>query len=503
MAYEIIRDYINPFTDRVQVINLPISIAAFITPEFIIRNLKEMDLSSFDCIIVPGLMQGSTQPIEDYFNIPTFKGPRYASDIPLILEDPFELSHIIPADKLLIDKELEEFDKFIMNLSESEPIHPYFQLNSHKIGIDYPPLILAEIVDAPTHSLQKILSISEYYLKSGAHILDIGAIAGQNNAKLIGKIIEEVKAKFNVPVSIDSLIPDEIEAGVEAGADLILSLDAGNLNELKALPKDRIYTIIPTNVKEGVFPKSPNKRIQLLKENIARANYLGFTKLIIDPLLESPISPGIVKSLESFILFRKQEPNIPMLFGGGNVSELIDVDSVGINGFLACIAVELGISVILTTEFSIKTRKSIYELSTALKMAFLANFKKRPPTGLPFHLLRAKNKKRYDQESYDIPSISILAPDCDESYTPDTKGYFKIWLDYENELISVLHYQNSTPNILFQGKSAEALGKKIIELNLIESLSHILYLGRELEKAEISLFLGKSYVQDLKFEEVY
>jgi dihydropteroate synthase-like protein len=280
-------------------------------------------------------------------------------------------------------------------------------------------------------------------------------------------------------------------------------MDAGNLNELKALPKDRLYTIIPTNVKEGIFPKSPTKRIKLLKENISNAKSLGFNNIIIDPLLESPISPGLVKSLESFILFRKEDPNIPMLFGGGNVSELIDADSIGINGLLACIAVELGVSVILTTEFSIKTRKSINELSTALKMAFLANYKKRPPTGLPFHLLRAKNKKRYDQEVYDTPSQCFLASDFDESYTPDTKGYFKIWIDYENELISVLHYQNSTPNALIQGKSAEALGKKIIELKMIRDPTHILYLGRELERAEISLYLGKSYVQDLKFDEIY
>lgn len=136
-------------------------------------------------------------------------------------------------------------------------------------------------------------------------------------------------------------------------------------------------------------------------------------------------------------------------------------------------------------------------------MAVLANYKKRPPTGLPFHLLRAKNKKRYDQEVHDKPSQVISATDTDETYTPDSKGYFKIWVDHETELISVLHYQRSSPNILVQGQSAEIVGKKIIQLNLIEERSHILYLGRELERAEIALFLGKSYVQDLKFEEVY
>ncbi|NVM55769.1 MAG: DUF4346 domain-containing protein [Candidatus Helarchaeota archaeon] len=42
----------------------------------------------------------------------------------------------------------------------------------------------------------------------------------------------------------------------------------------------------------------------------------------------------------------------------------------------------------------------------------------------------------------------------------------------------------------------------MLTLNLIKDRNHILYLGRELERAEIALFLGKNYVQDLKFAEV-
>ncbi|NVM56068.1 MAG: dihydropteroate synthase-like protein, partial [Candidatus Helarchaeota archaeon] len=396
MAYEILEEYITPFANSVKLMKLPISIAAFITPQFVINQLKKIDFSPYKSIIVPGLMQGSTQSIEDVFNIPTFKGPRYASDIPLILEENLQLSKTIPADKLLLNRGFEEYDKIISKITETTPPHPFIRVKSYRIGIDYPPYILAEIVDAPKLSLQKIISKSQYFLKNGAHMIDIGAMVGQNNAKIIGKIIEEVKSKLKVPISIDSMLPEEIEVAVDAGADVILSLDAGNMKDLKNLPKDRIVTIIPTNVKEGIFPKSPNERIKLLLENINNAKKLGFDRILVDPLLESPITPGLTKSLETFIQFRKKEPHIPLLFGGGNISELIDADSIGVNALLACIAVELGISVILTTEYSNKTRNSINELSIGLKMAFLANYKKRPPTGLPFHLLRAKSKKRYD-----------------------------------------------------------------------------------------------------------
>nr|MDO8090521.1 DUF4346 domain-containing protein [Candidatus Sigynarchaeota archaeon] len=45
--------------------------------------------------------------------------------------------------------------------------------------------------------------------------------------------------------------------------------------------------------------------------------------------------------------------------------------------------------------------------------------------------------------------------------------------------------------------SAEALGKKIVSLNLVSRLDHAVYLGRELNKAETCLLFGKSYAQDI------
>jgi len=503
MAYDLVKDYIKPFADSVEVIKLPISIAAFISPQFVIQHLKKLDLSSYDSIILPGLMQGSTYPIEDAFHIPTFKGPRYASDLPIIFEESLQLSKTIPADKLLVDKGLKEYDDLVQKVYQEGTSHPFIELPPFRIGIGYPPLILAEIVDAPKLDLSRILVVAQYFLDKGANMLDIGAVVGQNNAKKIQKIVEELKSHFNVPISIDSMLPDEIEVAVEAGADLILSLDAGNMKQLKNLPKDRVITIIPTNTKEGIFPKSPLERIELLNTNIRNAKRFGFSRILVDPLLESPISPGFTRSLETFIQFRKTDPHTPFLFGAGNVSELIDADSIGINGLLACIAVELGVAVILTTEYSNKTRNTIHELAEGLKLAYLANYKKRPPVGLPFHLLLAKNKKKYDLPDLPSPPESFFVAESEESYTPDPQGYFKIWINHESQLISVLYFKDNKPLTLVQSSSAEALGKKILSLNYIQEPTHILYLGRELERAEIALFLGKDYIQDLKFSEVF
>ena len=70
----------------------------------------------------------------------------------------------------------------------------------------------------------------------------------------------------------------------------------------------------------------------------------------------------------------------------------------------------------------------------------------------------------------------------------------------------VNHYANKIYSLFFSndhilletliGTSAEALSKKIIELDLTTNLPHISYVSRELKKAEICLAYGKPYIQD-------
>ncbi|MEM2145420.1 MAG: DUF4346 domain-containing protein, partial [Candidatus Jordarchaeaceae archaeon] len=249
--------------------------------------------------------------------------------------------------------------------------------------------------------------------------------------------------------------------------------------------------------REGYLPKTAEERVESLLSLYKDAERFGFKKIIVDPLLESPISPGIAKSLESYILFRKNNNSIPMMFGVGNVTEFMDVDSVGINGLLACLAMELGISLLLTTEHSVKTRRSINELDKAVMMAFLASKKVKPLKDLGLNLLKSKSK--IECEEPHIEGVEVIETGiADESYTPDPEGFFKIWVNYEEGKLYVL-FKSSRSNreLMLRGVSAEALGKKIISLGLVSRLDHALYLGRELSKAETCLLLGKSYAQDM------
>ena len=190
------------------------------------------------------------------------------------------------------------------------------------------------------------------------------------------------------------------------------------------------------------------------------------------------------------------------MFGIGNVIELIDADGVGINAIFACLAFELKVSAFLTTEYSTKTRGTVNELSQSLKLAFLANKRNMVPKDLPINILKSKSKNEF------IPQISldnikiIKIGQQSEEYYPDPKGFFRIWINHDKAKIFVAHYRNEgLINIAFSGTSAESLGKEILAKKLISSDSHAFYLGRELEKAEICLNLGKSYMQDLKFGE--
>lgn len=485
------------------VIELPVSVAAFLSPQVIAAQLKGKIFKDYDFVIVPGLVKGDTSIIENEIKIPAFKGPKYASDIPMILNNPeIPLSKLYPADYIFKKSGEEEYREIVSqlerNTSESsrnfrvgKEIEPVY------LGLDFPPRILAEIVDAPKLTLEKAIAIAEYYANSGASMIDIGAVVGEDNSSKLREIVSTIKEKFSLPVSIDSLLPSEIEAGVEAGADLVLSLDNGNIKELESLPKDVGVVLLPTNVREGYLPNTAKERVESLLSLYQNAERLGFKKIIVDPLLESPINPGVAKSLESYSLFRKNNQSVPMMFGVGNVTEFMDVDSVGVNGLLACLAVELRVSLLLTTEHSIKTRHSIYELDRTIMMAFLASKKDKPLKDLGLNLLKSKSKTEHVEPSIEKVEV-IEAGTADEFYTSDPEGYFKIWVNHEEgKLYLSFNSSRSDRVLVFRGVSAEALGKKIISLGLISRLDHALYVGRELSKAETCLLLGKSYSQDM------
>jgi len=508
LAKDIVEQYARKSGVKTTVLALNVSVAAFLTPKKIAEELRSLNLEGYDVILVPGLVRGNVKLVEDVTGIPTYKGPKYAADIPTVLNflGKVKLSKEVPACEILKGEiqhwaleELADAEKR-RNLLLKNPGN--ITVGGLAIGKDFPMRVMAEIVDVPLLSDEEIEAMARQYVRDGADIIDVGMLVDEPRPLDARRAVIAVKRAVNVPVSIDTLNPDEAREAVSAGCDIVLSADAGNMREMASFASKVAVVVIPTNHKERYFPKEAEKRVEFLERNIKEAKKLGIEKVIGDLILDSVNSPGITESLIAYQTFAKRNPEVPLLMGVGNVTELIDADSVGVNALLAGIASEIGVSILLTTEKSAKARGSIKELSTASKMMFLAKKKSSVPKDLGLDLLILKDKRR-TEEPYNASlenELPVIKTEKDvKPPVLDPKGCFKIMVDRQNEFIVALYFptfNRDKPSLIIKGKRAEEIYSKIIEMNLIARLDHAAYLGSELTKAEIALKIGKNYVQD-------
>ena len=71
-----------------------------------------------------------------------------------------------------------------------------------------------------------------------------------------------------------------------------------------------------------------------------------------------------------YVQARERWPNAEMMMGVGNLTELTEVDSAGINVLLAGVCQELGIKSVLTTQVINWARTSVRELDLARRLVF-------------------------------------------------------------------------------------------------------------------------------------
>jgi len=489
---------------------LPVAVAALLTPRLIASHLQGKNLASFDIVLTPGLVRGDLSTVEDDLGVPIYKGPRHAADLPFVLRmlPEAKLSKTIPASDVLRAqlrqnalKEIEDTEGRREELLEK----PWDLLlgrggSSIAIGRDFPARVIAEILDAPLLSDEELRRQALYYAGQGADIIDVGMVAGEVRTTDAERAVRVVKEAVRLPVSIDSLNPDEIEAAISAGADLVLSLDGSNVDSLPHPNPDVGFVVIPTSREERAYPLEAEERVERLQENIERARRRGVRRIIGDLILDPVGAPGVLEALVAYRLFRKKDPHTPLLLGAGNVTELMDADSPGVNALLAAVGSEVSASLILTTEGSQKTRGSVSELSKAAKMMFLAKRRRSPPKDLGLDLLVLK-EKRLKEEPYH-PSVEegveiLEAPPSDE-FPRDPAGYFKVLIDRANARIAALHFRpgDAEPDVILKGEDSENICRTMVERGLVSKLDHASYMGRELQKAEVALKLDRSYVQD-------
>lgn len=470
-------DYLRAHNISGEVYGLEVDCAAFITPEILMREINsKKEIFKDKLIIVPGNCIGDFSKIQN-----CVKGTSNIADIELI--DDFNiLSPKFPADYMIKEK-LKIKAQNDLN-SENEDF--LFKIGNLKIGGNQPVRILAEIVDAVNLTDDEILDKAEYFIKSGADLIDIGMpfnFTEEYNLRI--PHIIEILSNFKVPLSIDSLNKKYLNTAIDCGIDLVLSLDASNY-EIAKNKNLKNAVVVPKGIK-GVS----RKKVKFMLKLIEKIKKISDANLFADLILE-PFNFSEMKFVESILDYKKfaEKSKTPIFFGAGNVTELIDADSVGVNAVLMGIAYELNASIVFTPEYSMKTRNSVKELKRASEMFYLARKRKTIPKDLGIDLLVLKDKRKYEVEYLYDKEISALKIGFEKD-----KINFRIFLK-NNEIYAVAEKENMEKTAV-HGTSAEMIYKTIIK-NFGKDIKkeHAAYLGKELEKAEIALKIGKNYIQD-------
>ncbi len=189
---------------------------------------------------------------------------------------------------------------------------------------------------------------------------------------------------------------------------------------------------------------------------------------------------GFAESLQRYMRARHEFPDTPIMMGIGNVTELTETDSAGINMVLAAICEELGIQSILTTQVIPWCRTAIAEFNVARRLAWYSVSNRVLPKHLSSDLVMLRDP-RWQGRSAD--SLQALADAI-------TDANFRIFAeDGQIHLMNRNGYDvGASPFEIFQ-KAVLRSG------NQIDS-AHAFYLGYEMARAELALHLGKQYEQD-------
>jgi dihydropteroate synthase-like protein len=322
--------------------------------------------------------------------------------------------------------------------------------------------ILAEINHAPRLSLDDLLRQARALRADGADVIDVGCDPGGGWAGA-GDAVRALRGE-GLRVSIDSFDPAEAEAAVKAGAELVLSVNGTNV----------------------AAARSWGREVVALPDDLATLGGLDATveqltawgvPFRIDPVIE-PIGFGFAASLGRFLEVRRRYPGAAMLMGVGNLTELTDADSAGLNVLLLGFCQEVGVRSVLTTQVINWCRTCVRELDLARRLVHHACTRRVLPKHLEpdLVLLRDPNLRAHGDASL----AELAARLTDRNFRLFAEG-------------GVIHVLNSAMHL--RGGDPFALFGELHARQPVDP-SHAFYLGWEMAKAAAALALGKNYVQD-------
>jgi dihydropteroate synthase-like protein len=397
---------------------LGISVAALMHADWVARKLTVPE--RVDRVLLPGWCQGDLSALERKFGKPFALGPKDLHDLP----------------------------EYFAGGQRPRPDLAQYDIE-----------ILAEINHAPRLPERALLLEAKRLGDQGADVIDLGCIPGESwrDAGLAtSRLVNE-----GFRVSIDSFDRGEVEAAVSAGAELVLSCNASNRTWLSQLPVELV-----------AVPDEPAD-FESLAATVALLDQAG-ARFRIDPILE-PIGFGFAASLERYFAARRRWPSAAMMMGVGNLTELTEVDSAGLNLLLAAVCQELKINSVLTTQVAHWCQTAVRELDLARRVVRYAVAHKSLPKQIGGGLLLLRDGKPRTRGPEELEQLARRLRDAN----------YRVFAEHGR-----LHVMNRQGYL--QGWDPFEL---LEQLEPLEP-AHAFYLGYELAKASIALALGKEYRQD-------
>ncbi len=403
---------------------LPITVAALMTPRWLLRHLEVP--GGVDRVVLPGHLVDDIETIRQQIPHRIDCGPRDIRDLPQFFGEK-------TCDRA----------------------------GYGKYSID----IIAEINHADRLTSQQLTQQATRLVEQGANIIDLGCSPGKQ-WKEISDAVRRLR-DLNIKVSVDSFDPEEVAAACSAGAELVLSVNSSNREQA-----------VDWGAEVVVIPDVPGDK-KSFEETIFFLQSAG-VQLRLDPILE-PIGCGFASSLARYAQCREDYPNARMMMGIGNITELTDVDSAGVNVLLLGICEELQIQSVLTTQVINWARSSVQECDLARRLVHFACQNGIPPKHLEpaLVMLRDVRVNEFDFDVFEELSSEIRDKNIRIANSGD-------------------EIHATTAGVHVHDNDAFALMDKLLDSSVGDSIdrSHAFYLGYEMCKAAIALNLSKQYDQD-------
>ena len=420
----VLGDAALPFAHDVAVLN--ITVAALMTAAWIARHLAARDVpDGTDLVMIPGLCEGDAGALAETIGVRVEKGPNDLRELP-----------------------------------------GHFGRRAAPDGYGaWDIQIVAEINNAAKLTRGDVRQSANHFHESGADIIDIGCTPGLPFPHL-ADVVRDLTADGR-RVSVDTFDPQEIRTAVGAGAELVLSVNASNI--------EVVDDLAGTQARVVAIPELGGT-LDTLEPTIGALARRGIPYLI-DPILE-PIGLGFTASIERYAETRRRYPAAELLMGVGNLTELTAADSTGVNAVLIAICQELGIRTILTTEVIPWARGAVREIDVARRLMHYAVTQRTIPKGVDDRLVTIRDAVLLEYSEDELRALQRGITDPN----------FRIFANRGG--ITVLNNERfvHVTDLTDLDAVFDRLG--------VDEPSHAFYLGAELAKAGLAVALGKTYRQD-------